>query len=577
MPQETAEHPTAWTEEIERVDRHGTVSVRLHNGERFIRMRVSVPDANDRVLARSRFGDVSYSEMSGVSEAVAAKLGRAYAQRLGAGESALPARLPHLAVAAAGDRAPGSCRANVAEVWPRGTPLPAVHDALRLEPASLLEFLAPELRLDVATSGGFVLRAVHPAATASGDACVLEFEAAPEMQRSEAVCVEVGTSSARNEPFGAGPRLWVTPRLAGTHQHDDLPLAMAGLCSWLVALLELKQSATFSVSVPEPAARTNEARGPGVGDRSASQDVDIDTHRFNLLASGFTVLRQVLPQGRVEALAASVDRALEATRVAVAAGRNLPYTFYDEATYLGTRCVYCWGDECVALLDEERLQRVADAVIGPHRLFDMSALRALPSAPYVLTRTQWWHRDIDVMPHSSPDVRYLWCFVLLDDFTAENGATWVVPGSQRIPNEAIPRKKEFLTSVQLLGVAGDVIVINPSALHTVGHNVTSRSRTMINVSMCHADVPPLMDHWSIAGPTIQARASARTRQMLGADDRPPDGTWAVLPEGWVSARRPVDAPLSERKLPTEQQGYERQHHMRDGVLTPDRPGNRDDD
>jgi len=194
MPQETAEEPTLWTEEIERVDRRGAVYVRLRKGERSIRMRVSAPGANDRVLARSRFGDVSYSETTGVSEAAAAKLGRAYAQRLGAGGSALPARLPHLAVAAAADRAPGSCRTNVAELWPRGAPLPAVHDALRLEPASLLEFLAPELPLDVATSGGFVLRAVHPAATAGGGSCVLEFEAAPEMQRSEAVCVEVGLS-----------------------------------------------------------------------------------------------------------------------------------------------------------------------------------------------------------------------------------------------------------------------------------------------------------------------------------------------------------------------------------------------
>jgi hypothetical protein len=566
-----------WTEEIERVDRRGTVYVRLHNGERSMRMRVSAPGANERVLARSRFGDVSYSGTTGVTEAAAAKLGRAYAERLGAGDSALPARLPHLAVAAAGDRAPGSCRANVAELWPSGAPLPAVHEALRLEPANLLEFLAPDLRLDVATTGGFVLRAVRPAATSRGGACVLEFEAPPEGQQSEAVCVDVGVSPEGNEAFGAVQGLWLRPRLAGTHHGDGLPLALAGLCSWLVALFELKQSPTFSVSVPESAVRMNEALGGDARDHSAGQDADIETQRFNLLASGFTVLRQVFPQGRVEALAASVDRALEATRVAVAAGRTLPYTFYDEATYLGTRCVYCWGNECVALLDENRLQRVADAVIGPHRLFDMSALRALPSAPHAVTRTQWWHRDIDVLPHSPPNVRYLWFFVLLDDFTADNGATWVVPGSQRIPNEAIPRDRDFPTSVQLLGAAGDVIVINPSALHTVGHNVTSRPRTMINVSMCHADVPPLMDHWSIAGPTIQAKASARARQMLGADDRPPDVTWAVLPDGWMSARRPVDVPLSERKLPTEQQGYQRQHHMRDGVLMPDRPGNRDDD
>jgi len=56
-----------WTEEIERVDRRGTVYVRLHNGERSMRMRVSAPGANDRVLARSRFGDVSYSGTTGVN------------------------------------------------------------------------------------------------------------------------------------------------------------------------------------------------------------------------------------------------------------------------------------------------------------------------------------------------------------------------------------------------------------------------------------------------------------------------------------------------------------------------------
>ena len=433
------------------------------------------------------------------------------------------------------------------------------------------------------TNGGFVLRAVHPTPAGKGFACALELEPPPQLQRSGRVLIDVGTSANCDESFGAAQRVWLAPRLTATEQADDLPLALAGLCSWLVALFELKQSATFSVGMPEssagdaPRSSPDGSYGRDSRDRSVDQDADVGMHRFNLLASGFTVLHQVFPQGKIAALAAGVDRALEATRAAVTAGRTLPYTFYDESTYLGTRCVYCWGDECVALLDEERLQRVAGAVIGPHRLFDMSALRALPSAPFALTRTQWWHRDIDVLPHSPPNVRYLWFFILLDDFTADNGATWVVPGSHRIPNEAVPRKKDFPTAVQLLGAAGDVIVINPSALHTVGHNVTPRSRTMINLSMCHADVSPLMDHWSIAGPTIQVKASPRVRQMLGADDRPPDVTWAVLPEGWVSSHRTADGATSERILPTEQQGYQREHHMRDGVLLPDRPGNRDED
>ena len=100
---------------------------------------------------------------------------------------------------------------------------------------------------------------------------------------------------------------------------------------------------------------------------------------------------------------------------------------------------------------------------------------------------------------------------------------------------------------------------NRTAMHTLyaRHNVRVYRFILRIVRDTTTDVPPLMDHWSIAGPTIQAKASVGARQMLGADDRPPDVTWAVLPDGWVSARRAVDVPLSERKLPTEQQGYQR--------------------
>lgn len=591
-PQETAggaRQSSFWTEEIERVDRRGTVYVRLRNGDRSLRLRVSAPGTDQRVLARTRFGDVSYTEAAGVAETAAAKLGRAYAARMESRASPLPARLPHLAVSAGGERTPGACRTAVAELWPRNTALPAARDALCLEPAGLVEFLAPELRLDMKAAGGFVLRAVHPAPSGEGAACVLEFDPPPEMQRSGRVLIDVGTAADRNESFGGPHRVWIAPRCTGSEPGDHLDLPVADLCSWLVALLELKQSADFTVSRPA-APSTSGAPPLAIGDAgagptpslesrapSAIQDVETELHRFSILASGFTMLRHVLDPNTVERLSGCVDRALEATRKAVAAGRNLPYTFYDEATYLGTRCVYCWGDECVALLENEKLARIAEAVVGPHRLFDMSALRALPSGSFAGTRTEWWHRDIDVLPNSSSRVRYLWFFVLLDDFTADNGATWIVPGSQRLPNEAIPKKKHFPTGVQLLGQAGDVIALNPSALHTVGHNVTARPRTIINFSVCHADVPPLMDHWSIAGPAIQDKASPRIRRMLGADDRPPDVTWAVLPDGWVTSHRTASNTPSERNLPAEQQGYQRQHHMRDGVLLPDRPGNRPED
>src|SRR5207248_39099 len=144
-------------------------------------------------------------------------------------------------------------------------------------------------------------------------------------------------------------------------------------------------------------------------------------------------------------------------------------------------------------------------------LFHMSAHTALPAGQFGSERLEAWHRDIDVFDDSPSNVRYLWFFVYLDDCTAENGAIWILPGSQRIPNDRVPGKEfgleRFPSRVQLVGQAGDLVVINPSALHSVGHNMTERARRMLNVGVCHVEVRPLLDHWAIAGPAIQERAN----------------------------------------------------------------------
>jgi hypothetical protein len=294
----------------------------------------------------------------------------------------------------------------------------------------------------------------------------------------------------------------------------------------------------------------------------------VDLHRFALCASGHTAVRGAFSSDEIAALCAEADRALAAVGEVVRAGRELAYTFYDRETYLGTRCLYCWGDACLQLAERDLIHRISEAVIGPHKLFDMSVHSALPAARFGRERSAAWHRDIDVFADSPTNVRYLWFFIYLDDFTADNGAPWIVPGSQRIPIDRVPDAQlgpdRFLSRTQLLGQAGDMIVINPSALHTVGYNVTDRPRRMINVGVCHTDVRPLLDHWAIAGPAIHRRAGARLRQMLGEHTEwRLDTTWSLLPAGWQTASRhgePMTDPAS-RVFPREQQGFQRSHRV----------------
>ncbi len=399
----------AWAEEIVRTDSAGHAYVRLSRAGRSILLQLSAPGSQPRVLARTDVGDLSYTELRGVSEREAARLTRAYAATLRAGRSPIARRLA-----------------------------------------------------DAMTGGS-------PAAA-------------------------------------------------------------------------------------EAAAIPSSATG-------------MELHRFALCASGHTAVRGAFSTGELAALDREAERALAAVGEVVRAGRDLAYTFYDRDTYLGTRCLYCWGDACLQLADCDLIHAISDAVIGPHRLFDMSVHAALPAARFGRERTAAWHRDIDVFPDSPTNVRYLWFFIYLDDFTAENGAPWIVPGSQRIPIDRVPDERlgadRFLTRSQLLGQAGDVIVINPSALHTVGYNVTERPRRMINVGVCHAEVRPLLDHWAIAGPAIHRCATPRLRQMLGEHtDWRLDTTWSLLPEGWQTADRGRESgDPATRTFPREQQGFQRSHRM----------------
>ena len=557
----------SWQEDGGCVNRAGDVHIELRSGGRSLTLQISAAGTHAQKLARTRFGDVSYNEVAGLSERAAAAIARAWALRLDAGASDLPARFPHLALERDDARLPGSHRDAVAALWPRDLGLPAVRDRLRLDADGVRAFLAPELSPGGAAFAGFLLRSIAD----TGDGCELELVPAVAADAAEPLRVALSAAWREDESFGAPQKLTFAIRQGGTDRSGDLRADVARFCSLLAVLLELKQSPSFALHLPDSASPDGDRRVVGTareGARPASASLDVESHRFAIRSSGYTMLRQVLPVAEVAEIAAAVDRALAAMEAAAAQGRDLAYTFYDKDTYVGTRCLYCWGDACVRLIENDVVREIAAAVIGPHKLFDMSAHRALPSAHLGPQRTEEWHRDIDVFADSSPAVRYLWFFVPLVDFTAENGATWIVPGSQRLSNEDVPPKgsseERFPTRVQLLGKVGDVFVINPSALHSVGHNATAQARTMINLGVCHATVRPLLDHWAIAGPAVQSRAGDRLRAMLGAGGEPPlDTTWSVLPEGWVTSSRGTGGDPAARVFPPEQQGYQRSHRIRD--------------
>ena len=167
------------------------------------------------------------------------------------------------------------------------------------------------------------------------------------------------------------------------------------------------------------------------------------------------------------------------------------------------------------------LPRVIDCVrhvLGPE--IKLSSLNARSADP---------HGDVPQPLHvdmaAIPDERGYWvCNTvwMLDDFTAENGATRVIPGSHkwgRRPQDVLadplaPHPEEIL----VLGRAGSIAVMNSHAWHGGTANRTPAPRLAMHAFYCRRDKPQQQYQKQLLRPDVQARLSPELREMLALDD-----------------------------------------------------------
>lgn len=108
---------------------------------------------------------------------------------------------------------------------------------------------------------------------------------------------------------------------------------------------------------------------------------------------------------------------------------------------------------------------------------------------------------------------------LLTDFTEENGATRVVPGSHLRGRKPGPDEK-FEDSIPLLGKKGDVVIIHGTIWHGNGTNHTNDSRVALLGFFCRSFMKPQQDHIKIVSQDVVQRASPILKRLLGYDSQP---------------------------------------------------------
>jgi ectoine hydroxylase-related dioxygenase (phytanoyl-CoA dioxygenase family) len=157
-------------------------------------------------------------------------------------------------------------------------------------------------------------------------------------------------------------------------------------------------------------------------------------------------------------------------------------------------------------------------VLGPD--IKLSSLNARSADPHSCDG-QPLHVDMAALP----DTRGYWVcntIWLIDDFTPDNGATRVVPGSHRwatrpqdvLADPMAPHPDEVL----VLGPAGSVAIMNSHLWHGGTANRTSTPRMAMHAFFCRRDKPQQQYQKALLSPEVQASLSPALRDLLAIDD-----------------------------------------------------------
>lgn len=109
---------------------------------------------------------------------------------------------------------------------------------------------------------------------------------------------------------------------------------------------------------------------------------------------------------------------------------------------------------------------------------------------------------------------------MLDDFTIENGGTYLLPKSHL--SEHKPSDTEFFnTAIQATGKAGDILIFNANMWHASAPNTTPYGRKAIPITISKPFMKQLLDYPRALGYDKLNTFSIELQELLGYHSRVP--------------------------------------------------------
>ncbi len=152
---------------------------------------------------------------------------------------------------------------------------------------------------------------------------------------------------------------------------------------------------------------------------------------------------------------------------------------------------------------------------GPYILNTYGGVQNPPRQASYVRRV---HRDLRTF---SGDFRLMaQALVMLDPFTEQNGATYLLGGSHRLRDA--PREDRFFAEAErAIGPAGSIVIFDSNLWHAAGVNESDSLRRALTLAFTRPFVKPQLDYPRALGYECAETLSPTLRQLLGYNARVP--------------------------------------------------------
>lgn len=239
-------------------------------------------------------------------------------------------------------------------------------------------------------------------------------------------------------------------------------------------------------------------------------DVNKDTHTEHTIPTTVSQAVQVILQGQGYVMVPDVlskEEVEEVKRQLELAGGSEIHPGELRSWLLLTKGKFWWS---LADMRCALLRQVCEEILGPgYHLGSMASNTLLPGHPggpihvdypfkFGRRHLQPWSPEklaaSDDPPVEPLRPREVQTILMLDDFTVDNGGTYVVPYSQLTGQYPPGNDDEFYEqAVQITGKAGSLFISTGSIWHATAPNTSRRPRAAVLGQYLSADTPPMKD------------------------------------------------------------------------------------